>query len=419
MLDLLKGVRVIENALLLNGDMLGMQFVGLGAEVIKMEDTGAGDYLRNILTQFAPGRSPAHLHVNKNKKSIAVNVKTPQGKEIFWRLLATTDIYLDGLRAGASDRLGIGYDAQRAVKPDIIYVQHTGYGASGPYAAIPTHGVQMNALAGGMPGKLGPDGHVVWEKGSQYLGGSEETSSPTMLGALHAAMAAIAALVQRNRTGEGAYIDVAAADALIATSWMGVLYNLNYEKITNFTGFEQRTPDYRYDHKWPKGSARYELYPTQDGKIMLFCAIEKKFWDAFCHAVERPDLIDTMTPGLAVDYGADKPWLRDALRDIFAAKPQAYWVELAARVGIPMGPAPTLPELPHDPHLQTRDIFYQAQDPEAGPHLEIDFPAVVAGHKQARAAPAPNQGQHTAEVLAMVGYDASDIDDLKAAGVVR
>ena len=132
MSDLLKGVRVLEFAVLLNGDSLGMLLGDLGADVIKIEGLGVGDYLRDMLGQIVPRHSPAHLQVNKNKRSLSLDLKSESGKDIFWKLMATADVFIDGFAGSVADRLGIGFDEQKKHFPRIIYCQHTGFGRFGP-----------------------------------------------------------------------------------------------------------------------------------------------------------------------------------------------------------------------------------------------------------------------------------------------
>jgi len=160
MFDLLKGVRVLEFGILLNGDVLGMYLSDLGAEVIKVEEPSRGDYLRDMLGIITPHHSPAHLQVNKNKKSVAINVHTEAGKRAFFELLKTVDIFADGLRGGACDAMGVGYEAQKKVKPDIIYMANTGFGMTGPYSRMPAHGYSMIAAVGGLSAKKDADGFV-------------------------------------------------------------------------------------------------------------------------------------------------------------------------------------------------------------------------------------------------------------------
>jgi len=417
MTKLLEGVRVLEFGLLLNGDQLGMYLADLGAEVIKVEDVARGDYLRDILGQIAPHQSPAHLQANRNKKSLALDVRGEEGRALFFRLLETADIFIDGLRPGACEALGIGYEAQKAAKPGIVYVQYTGYGACGPYANIPTHGYQMSALAGAFPARIGDDGRPIRTRGVQYMGGTEESSSPSALGAQFAAMTALAALLRVQRGGPGAHIDVAASDAVVAASWMGVVYNLNYDRITDFKSLAPKQDS--YEARWPNGSSRYQLYATRDDKLLLVGFIEAKFWTAFCKAVDRPDLIDTMRAGFPVDFGDDKPWLRDEVAGIVAARTLDEWMRLAADLGIPMGPAHRLEDVPRDPHIKTRGLFIETEIEGAGPFTYVGFPALIDGEGSQMPTRAPHHGEHSAEMLATIGVDAGGLAKLRASGVVK
>lgn len=156
--NLLDGVRVVESAVLLNGDTVGMLLGDLGADVIKVESPPAGDYLRYFLGQIVPGVSVPHAQVNRNKRSVLLDLTEDADRDTFWRLIDTADIFVDGNRPGVCNKLGVGPDAMRARKPSLVYVQHTGFGATGPYARIPTHGMLMNALVGAHALQRGQDG---------------------------------------------------------------------------------------------------------------------------------------------------------------------------------------------------------------------------------------------------------------------
>ncbi|HTY29791.1 MAG TPA: CoA transferase, partial [Mycobacterium sp.] len=147
-MGLLSGIRVLESAQLFNGDTLGALLGDLGADVIKIESPFRGDYLRDFLGQVTPHNSPAHMQINKNKRSVALDLRKDRGRELFWKLLDTADVFVDGNSADAMEQLGVGYQAQKARRPEIVYCQYTGYGATGPYSTIPTHGQMMNAAAG-------------------------------------------------------------------------------------------------------------------------------------------------------------------------------------------------------------------------------------------------------------------------------
>ncbi|MGE0741740.1 MAG: CaiB/BaiF CoA transferase family protein [Hyphomonadaceae bacterium] len=414
MFDLLKSVRVIECAVLFNGDAVGMHLGDLGADVIKLEGPGRGDYLRDFLGQLAPHVSPPHAQVNKNKRSIELDTRDAEGLQVFFELLKTSDIFIDGLRPGACDAMGIGYEKLRAVKPDIIYIQHTGYGAEGPYATIPTHGQQMNALVGGMPCELGPDGFTRFVRGKQFMGGTETCGPGPSVGAPMAALAAVAALVRRNATGEGAYIDVAASDAVLATSWIGGTFMLNKHRLVSRIGLADETAA----DEVGAGSARYQLYPTKDDRFVLFCAIEPKFWKNFCRAVGREDLIATINANAPVDFGHAETDLRRQLTDIFRQRTQAEWTQIAADHDIAMGPAHKLEDVASDPHLAQRGVVVEDDHPTAGKIGYLGFPAIVSGQRYGRVKPAPALGEHTTEVLDALGISPETQTKLRERSVI-
>ena len=412
---LLEGIRVVESAQLFNGDTLGMFLGDMGADVIKVESPFLGDYLRDFLGQITPHHSPAHVQVNKNKRSVTLDLRQERGREVFWRLLDTADVFIDGNASDATEKLGIGYEAQRARKPDIVYCQYTGYGSDGPYSRIPTHGQMMNALAAATPVYLGEDGlaHPInpppGRMGNMLMGGDG-----TAAGAAHAAMHVAAALVRRERTGEGCFIDVAGHDGVIAQAWIGATYALNFDRITD----GRTLPTARTEEG--SGSAKYQWYQTKDGQMLLFCCIEPKFWRNFCRAVERPDLADSHDDSKPVDFAGGEEDLRRELQRIFHTRDLAEWVAIAAEHDVAMGPAPvTLEEAKHDPHLQTRHIIVEGHHPYAGDFTYIGEAAKVAGQPYEVRHPAPLLGEHTRAILGgELGVADPELDELAAARVI-
>ena len=402
MFDLLKGIRVIEFGILLNGDHLGMLLSDLGAEVLKVEEPGKGDYLRDMLGIITPHHSPAHIQVNKNKKSVTINVNTPAGKKAFFELLKTVDIFADGLRGSACESMGIGYEAQKAVKPDIIYMASTGFGLTGPYSTLAAHGYSMTAIAGGLPGRKDENGFVErMTSSTDVLGGVKGGA-----GGPFAVMAALAAIIRRDRTGQGALIDCAACDANLAASWLPVVTNLNYDRIVNLTGLSPRG---EANEGWPAGSVLYALYEAKDGVFMMFGAIEHKFWYNFCAAVDRPDLRDTIRTDIPVDYGIERQWMRPVIADIFRQKTSEEWMQVALDKNIPICVANTLDQVPHDKHMAARGMLYEEEHPRAGPFTYLRYPAIVDGERTGVEIPAPLLGEHTSEVLSAIGLSEVDI----------
>lgn len=404
MLKLLEGVRVLECAVLFNGDQTSRLLADMGADVIKVESTRGGDYLRDFLGQITPHNSPAHLYVNRNKRSITLNLRSEKGREKFFELLKTADIFVDGFAGDACAKLGIGYEDQIRVKPDIIYAQCSGFGAKGPLAQIPTHGQMMGALGGGVPLQMCDDG-LVRVKGHDTLGDG------TVVGATNTALAAVAALNQRQRTGKGAFIDGSGADAVMATRWIFSTYAWNDSRITDRVGM----PSFGEEES---SSAKYQFYETSDKKFILFCAIEHKFWDNFCKVVGRGDLIENKDTSAPIDFSGDSLALRLELQKIFHTKTQQEWTDIAIAHDIAMAPANQQADLLTDAHIRTREMVIEQIHPQAGPFTSIGWPAPVQGQPFEIYRHAPGLGEHTDELLGEIGCSADEIAQLRQQGVV-
>jgi crotonobetainyl-CoA:carnitine CoA-transferase CaiB-like acyl-CoA transferase len=397
MSDLLRGIRVLESATLLNGSTVGTMLGDLGADVIKVESPSRGDYIRNTAGEISPNNSPLHVQVNKHKRSIALDLRIPEQLEIFWLLLDTADVFVDGNTAGALDRLGIGYEAQKSRKSSIIYCQYSGFGSHGPYAVMPTHGQMMSALGGANPMFMESDGFmkrvpalpITCSAQRDARSGGEATSA----GAIHAAYHVAAALFQRERTGQGAFIDVAGVDGVLAHAWVAATISLNEERITNRTNLAAAETD---EVSW----AKYQYYATVDDKVVLFGAIERKFWENFCRAIDRKDLLEEHDDAAsAVDF-ADDSELRHVLQDIFRTRPSEEWVQLALEYDFPCSPAPrSIREAAEDPHVMSRTLFVDAPDPEGALFTYIGEAGQVAGQPYRVQRPAPRLGEHTEEIL--------------------
>jgi crotonobetainyl-CoA:carnitine CoA-transferase CaiB-like acyl-CoA transferase len=409
---LLSGVRVIEAGSLLNVDTVGMLLGDLGADVIKIEQPGSGDYLRHILGQLAPATSPAHVQFNRNKRSVTVDLGREAGREVFLRILQSADVFIDGNMPAMSRDLRIDYETQRAYKPDIIYCHCTGYGATGPYASIPTHGMMMNALVGCCPmedkdGLMRPAEHA-------GLGGREGGGAGPTAAAPYAAFHIAAALVRRAHTGRGCYIDVAGSDAVVMGVLNSAVMDLNEHRLQSWAGVAPLE-----NGEW-KG-AKYQFYRTRDGKVALFACAEPRFWERFCRGVGRQDLM-LRTGRRAtehVDFGEDSPELRRELQAIVSSRDLSEWTAFAAKHKVPIGPAPlSVLDARDDAHLRTREIFVEGTHPDAGEFTYIGSPARVDNEKFSVHLPAPRLGEHTYSVLAEVGYTNEEIATMVKDGIV-
>ena len=409
MSSLLDGIRVIESASLLNGDRLGLLLGDLGADVIKVESPSRGDYLRDFLGQITPHHSPAHVQVNKQKRSVTLDLRQERGREVFWRLLSTADVFVDGNAADAAEKLGISFEEQRAHKPDIVFCQCSGYGSSGPYAPIPTHGQMMSALAGALPVRMGEDGLVRLneERPRLYpMGGGDGTATA----AVYAACYVSAALVRRARTGEGCFIDVSAAEAVMHGNWLGITNHVNADRITDRSTMPVTGGG---------DGAKYQFYETKDHKFLLFCCIEHKFWDHFCHAVGREDLLDRKDTAAPVDFAAGAENLRRELQLIFSSRTLAEWTDMARVHDIAMGPIVNdAGGLRADPHLSDRGIFVEGNHPHAGPFTYLREAAIVHEDPYEVRYPAPLLGEHTEPVLTELGYSTEELETMRSDKVI-
>lgn len=400
MTGLMNGVKVVETGILMGVGFLGRLMADEGADVVKVERPGLGDYLRDIGPRFSEHHSAFHLMVNRNKRSLACDATTAEGKQIIHELVRQAAIFITGNIADTNRKLGLDYETLHALNRSLVYCQITGFGADGPYAEIPTHGRLMDALGGGAPPlALDQDGFAV------PTGAAAEGSGGWVIGPLYGAFAALAALSRALLTGEGCYIDISCADAAVAARWQDVLPMLNPERI---------------DPLGPKAegaSSKYQYYETKDGKFVLFAAIEQKFWVHWCEAAGRPDLIGNHRSDTVIDSAYGNEQLRLEIQSVFHSKTFAEWMSLASSHDIPIGPALRFDEIAGDPHLAHRHVVVDEQHPSEGTFRSLGNPIVVRGQEFTLRS-APEHGQHTDEVLEELGYKPDMRSRLRAARVI-
>jgi crotonobetainyl-CoA:carnitine CoA-transferase CaiB-like acyl-CoA transferase len=413
MIELLRNVRVLECTVLPTGDQAGRLLGDLGAQSIKVEQPGIGDYIRDLGDMMAPRHSTTHMLINRHKRSITLNLRSDAGREVFYKILPTIDIFVDGFAGDACERLGVGYEAQRKVKPDIIYCQTNGFGTRGPYGQIPVHGYMMGATAGSTQLKVREDGLVQEAVEPSELNFPGYVDGPLM-GGLFGAFTAVAALNYRNETGKGCYIDSSGTDATLAVQSLDASCLWNRARTDRGINLP---PTVGQD---PTERPKYAFYVTKDDKFVLLAAIEHKFWDNFCDVIERPDLREMKYLDSPVDFrnqGGDKN-LAHILRPIMASRTLAEWMDIATKYDIPLSPANSVEDTLADPHLRAREIIHESVHPVAGPFTTVGWPAPVDGQPFDVERHAPTLGEHTDEILAEVGYSADDIHALRERGIV-
>lgn len=384
----LAGIRVLDLTRLLPGPVCTLHLADMGADVIKIEDTGAGDYARTLGAK--PGTTaPVFLAINRNKRAIRLDLKQAQGVEVFLRLVKSAHVVVEGFRPGVVDRLGIGYGACREANPAIVYCAISGYGQDGPYRDRAGHDVNYCGYAGLVDqiGLLDGDPAIPNLQIADILGG-----------AVVPAMGILAALIDAQRSGQGRYVDVAMTEGVLA-------HNLQALAAVATTG-----------KALPRGgdflSGRepcYAVYRTADGRHMAVGALERKFWERVCDVLRRPDL-------KACHWelrGKPASWGLEQMRAIFAAKPLAHWVELFSGEDCCVTPVLRLEESLEDPQLQARGMVVRHEGA-----LQFAPPLRMSEYEFKVERPAPAAGEHTDEILREAGYSTGEVAALRAAAVV-
>ena len=401
----LHGLRIIECSAL-GPAQITTALVDLGAEVIKVEPP-AGDYIREMTWPIVEGVSLMHLHLNRGKRSLVLDLRTEAGVAIFKELAAGADVVVEAMRPGALARRGVGYDELKALNPKIVFCTISGYGMTGPYRDYPSHGLAYDTWAGIV--KVATD-----DEGFTYI--PEHVSIGINAGPLFGALGILAAVLRARDTGAGSYIDIAQSDAAAAMDWLRSETWRSYERPqSEVTGnkadnYERRAP----------GTAgmvegvRYQVYETADGQHVLFMASEQAFWKNFCQGVGRPELFERWPGSKYADHARGNRELQHELRDIFATKTAEEWLEFGGRVNTPIAPVNTPRTLLDDPQFADRFPLLSAEDLGSD---QIFTPLHFVDEDLPAPAKAPTVGQHTEEVLrSVLGYDDTRIATAREGG---
>jgi alpha-methylacyl-CoA racemase len=388
----LSDVKVLDLSRLLPGGFCSLLLADFGADVLKVEDTAMGDYVR-----WSPpyhegaddtAKSALFLSLNRGKRSIRLNLKEEAGREVLLRLVRDHDVLLESFRPGVMDRLGVGYERLREENPGLVYCAITGYGQDGPYTARSGH--DMNYL--GLNGLLGLTGDVngapVQPAGQiADLGG----------GALMAAFGILAALRERDRSGEGQLVDVSMFDGSL--SWLAMV-----------------AARYLADGQAPRrgslelagGLVCYRPYECKDGWVTLG-ALEPKFWQAWCRGVGREDLIDKQFEAPGSEAHAE-------VEELFRGRTRDQWTEFASQHDCCLEPVLDLGEALESELVRAREMVVRIDQPGTEGVSLLGVPVKLSRTPGAPAGPGPALGEHTREVLAGLGYADEEIDSLLGSG---
>ncbi|MDR7483284.1 MAG: CoA transferase [Armatimonadota bacterium] len=391
----LEGIRVLDLSQGAAGPICAMYLGDLGAEVVKVEPPG-GEWGRGLGPPFVDGVAAAFIGMNRNKRSIVIDLKHPQARPVILRLVAGSDVLVESFRPGVMARLGLDYDTLRSDHPRLIYCAISAFGASGPWHDRPGVDGIVQAASGLMSVTGSPDSEPV------KVG---VPAADTTAGFL-AAAGILAALFARERTGRGQCVDLSLLDALLA-----------FQTVPLAMYLASGTPPGRTGSAAPY-AAPNEAYPTADGHVMV-AAYTPERWHALCAVLGRPDL--AADPRFATNEArvAHRVELRDALAPIFRAMPTAHWLAVLEAADIVCGPILTYPELEAHPQVVHNGMLVALHHPQLGAARVVGQPLRLSATPPRISRPAPLPGEHTAAVLREAGITDDEIARLVAAGVVQ
>ena len=392
----LEGIRVLDLSRQLPGPFCTWLLADLGADVIRVEDPTAIARARGAAGHSTPaaerGYDPHREVLNRNKRSLVLNLKVAAGREVFYRLVERADVVVEGFRPGVTRRLGIDYETLQARNPRLIYCSLSGWGQTGPYREVAGHDIDYLAVAGVLD-LTGPADGPPAIPGVQVadIGG----------GALMAAFGIMVALFHRERTGQGQYIDVSMLDGAFA--WLGHIIG------RFFTG-----------EVWTRGRGLlnggvpcYNVYPTADGKYLAVGALEPWFWANLCRRLGREDLIPKQFAG-----GPEGEAVRAELAAIFRTRSRDEWAAELMGADTCVAPVKDLGEALADPQIQARQMVIEVEDPRYGRVRQVGFPvkfSATPGRVRHLGGPL---GADTDAILRELGYSAAEVEGLRAAGAI-
>ncbi|QVQ52358.1 CoA transferase [Spiractinospora alimapuensis] len=389
----LAGITVVEVGAFMAAPFATMQLADLGARVIKIENPEGGDPTRQT-GPFLAGESSPFLRLNRNKESVALDLKSAEGKEAFLRLVDTCDVVVENMRPGAMDRLGFGYDALRERNPRVIYASASGWGQDGPLAPLPGLDIMAQARSGMMSVTGEPD------RGPAKVG----LPICDLVCGLYIALAVSAALRGRGKSGDGQHIDVSLMEAGVSLSiWEAGRYFATGE-VGGREGTAHQT------------SAPYQALRTADGHITIG-AVTDKTWRALCDVLGTGDLYDDPHNATAYQRRERRETLIPRIEEITSARTTESLVSALNEAGVPCAPISDYADVFTDDHLLARDYFWDAEHPQAGAVRQLGSPMRLSTTAVRRGPAGPSLGAHSRSVLEDIGYSANDVTELLEAGV--
>jgi len=391
----LAGIRVIDLTRVLAGPFCAMSLGDMGAEVIKIEETGKGDDTRGW-PPFVGGEATYFMSVNRSKKSLTLNLKAPDGQDILRRLIAKADVVLENFRPGTMERLGFGYEALRAANPRLVYCSISGFGESGPEASRPGYDLIVQGESGVMDLTGFPDGPPV----------KVGNSVADLVSGMAAAQGIALALLARERTGRGQKVEIGMLDVMasLLTYQAGLYWNAGGRPARRGNQHPSITP--------------YEVFRASDAYLTVGVA-NNSLWERFCRALEREDLVRDPRFDSEAQRVANRDALSSLLDEVLSARPAGEWLSRLDKAGVPAGRIKTVAEVCESEHLRARGMTVSLQHPKAGSLTVMGVPIRLHATPGAATAAPPLLGQHTDEVLTgLLRIPAAKVAKLRADGVV-
>lgn len=390
----LEGIKVVDMTRFAAGPFAAMQLADMGADVIKVESPGKGDDMRQWGPPFIKGEGLYSMLMNKNKKSITVNTRAPEGVDILEKLIKRADVLVESFRPGVMAKMGLSYEAIHALNPRLIYCSISGYGQKGPLCDRPGFDVMIQAESGLMditgfdvPTRVG-------------------VAIADLVGGLYGAQGILTALIAREKTGEGQHIDISLLDGLVSL--------LSYQAGTYIVTGQSPT---RKGNRHPLATP-YENFATKDGQVII-AAGNQKLWETFCNNIlMRPELIrDTRFLSMA-DRNVNEPVLKQIIEEITSKKTTDELIKVLEQEGIPCGRIRKVGEVLESENTKARQMLVEMEDPARGKLKLLGIPVKLSDTPGDIRLMPPLLGQHTEEVLKELGYSEEDINELRSRGII-
>jgi crotonobetainyl-CoA:carnitine CoA-transferase CaiB-like acyl-CoA transferase len=390
----LEGIRVLELTQIMAGPFCGMLLADLGAEVIKIENPRGGDDSRRMAPPYYNGESAAFIAMNRNKYGMALDIRTPTGMEILWRLIATADVLIENFRPGTMQRLGFGYEVVHTKYPALIYCSISGFGQTGPDHERGGFDLVTQAMSG-----------LISVTGTATDPAKVGVPISDLNAGLFASHAILAALLYRSRTGEGQYVDTSLFEASLAyTIWESNEY---WASGTSPHGLGTA-------HRL---SAPYQVLSTSDGWIAIGAANQRN-WERLARAIERTDLLHMPLFATNSERMANLGALVEMLTETLKTRTTEAWLHVLESVDVPCGPVLTLEQVYQNPQIRARNMDLEIEHPIAGRVHTIGFPVKYSTTPPQMYRPAPVLGQHTFTLLESLGLDLEQCQRLEAEGII-